>query len=136
MTFKVFLAAVLVGFGAAMAAPAPPVLSAAESEATAVALAQSDLDEFMRQVLARRDENWKKLQQYVLDEKEKVEVIGPQLVRIMGTRREYRWFIKEGFFVRSPLSYDGVAEGGGILPAHFFGPSRPRTVGLQVSWDF
>ena len=109
MTFKVFLAAVLVGFGAAMAAPVRPVVSAADADAAAVALAQSDLDEFMRQVLARRDENWKKLQQYVLDEKEKVEVIGPQLVRIMGARKEYRWFIKEGFFVRSPVTYDGVA---------------------------
>jgi tagatose-1,6-bisphosphate aldolase non-catalytic subunit AgaZ/GatZ len=30
--------------------------------------AQSDLDSFMSQVLARRDENWKKLQQYTLAE--------------------------------------------------------------------
>jgi len=107
--FKVFLAAVLVGVGAAVAVPVPRVVSAADAEMAAVALAQSDLDEFMRQVLARRDENWKKLQQYVLDEKEKTEVIGPQLVRIMGSRKEYRWYIKEGFFVRSPVAYDGMA---------------------------
>src|ERR1044072_7119134 len=31
--------------------------------------AQTDLDAFMRQVLARRDDNWKKLQQYILDER-------------------------------------------------------------------
>ena len=30
--------------------------------------AQSDLDAFMERVLARRDDNWKKLQQYVLEE--------------------------------------------------------------------
>ena len=108
MTRQVFLAAVLVGASAAMAVPAPAVVSAAASRSNGVALAQSDLDEFMRQVLAHRDENWKKLQQYVLDEKEKMEVVGPQLVRIMGTRREYRWFIKDGFFVRSPVAYDGV----------------------------
>ena len=29
-------------------------------------LAQSDLDAFMQQVLAERDSNWKKLQQYIL----------------------------------------------------------------------
>ena len=29
--------------------------------------AQSDLDAFMEKVLARRDDNWKKLQQYVLE---------------------------------------------------------------------
>ncbi len=38
--------------------------------------------------------------------------------------------------VTDQVSYDGVAEGGAALPAHYFGPSRPRTVGLQVSWDF
>ncbi len=32
--------------------------------------AQTDLDTFMQQVLARRDDNWKKLQQYILDERE------------------------------------------------------------------
>ena len=31
-------------------------------------IAQSDLDALMRDVLTKRDENWKKLQQYVLDE--------------------------------------------------------------------
>jgi hypothetical protein len=71
-------------------------------------LAQTDLDEFMGQVLARRDENWKKLQQYVLDEREKIDVVGPQLTRIIGSRRDYRWYIKDGYFVRSPVSADGV----------------------------
>src|ERR671912_465663 len=32
--------------------------------------AHSDLDAFMQRVLARRDDNWKKLEQYVLDERE------------------------------------------------------------------
>ena len=108
MSVKVFLAAVLVGIGAAVAVPGRPVVSAGMAGSAGFALAQSDLDEFMSQVLARRDENWKKLQQYVLDEKERVDVVGPSLVRIMGTRREYRWYIKEGFFVRSPVEFDGV----------------------------
>ena len=34
------------------------------------AAAESDLDAFMQQVLAHRDDNWKKLQQYILDERE------------------------------------------------------------------
>jgi len=38
--------------------------------------------------------------------------------------------------VTDSVYYDGVADGGDILPAHYFGPSRPRTVGLQMSWDF
>ena len=70
--------------------------------------AQSDLDAFMQKVLASRDENWKKLQQYILDEKERVDVRGPSHVPIWGDRREYTWFIREGYFVRSPTKANGV----------------------------
>ncbi len=38
--------------------------------------------------------------------------------------------------VTDEVFYDGVAEGGSAIPAHYFGPSRPRTVGVQMSWDF
>lgn len=62
----------------------------------------------MRQVLASRDENWKKLQQYVLDESERVDVRGPAKEPIWGERREYAWFIRSGYFVRSPVSVNGV----------------------------
>ena len=77
------------------------------SSAPALA-SQSDLDAFMQKVVARRDENWKKLQQYVLDETELVQVRGPSQLPIWGDRREYTWFIKEGYFVRSPLKANGV----------------------------
>ncbi len=69
----------------------------------------SDLDEFMAQVLARRDENWSKLQQYVLDERERAEVTGPAQTRLYGLDREYTWYIRDGAFVRSPVRFDGVA---------------------------
>ena len=70
--------------------------------------AQSDLDAFMEKVLARRDDNWKKLQQYVLEEKEAFDLTGPGGFPLWGMRREYTWFIREGIFVRSPVSADGV----------------------------
>jgi hypothetical protein len=73
--------------------------------------AQSDLDAFMQQVLARRDDNWKKLQQYILDEREQIEVRGPAHVSLWGERREYTWYIRDGFFVRSPVKINGVAIG-------------------------
>ncbi len=73
--------------------------------------AQTDLDAFMKQVLARRDDNWKKLQQYVLDERDTVHVQGPGRVPLWGERREYTWYIRDGFFVQSPLSVNGVAIG-------------------------
>src|SRR5215210_2268198 len=65
----------------------------------------------MRQVLASRDANWKKLQQYVLDEQELIELRGPGRVPIWGERHEYTWYIRDGFFVRSPLRFNGVAIG-------------------------
>ena len=73
------------------------------------AAAQTDLDAFMREVLAKRDENWKKLQQYVLDERETVDVRGPGHALVWGERRDYTWYIREGFFIRSPLTANGVA---------------------------
>jgi hypothetical protein len=70
--------------------------------------AQSDLDAFMGRVLARRDENWKKLQQYILDEQERFHITAPDGARIYGFDRKYTWFIRDGVFVRSPLEFDGV----------------------------
>ena len=70
--------------------------------------AQTDLDAFMREVLASRDANWKKLQQYVLDERELIELTGPGRIPIWGERHEYTWFIRDGFFVRSPVKFNGV----------------------------
>src|SRR6266545_724939 len=73
--------------------------------------AETDLDAFMKQVLARRDDNWKKLQQYVLDERETIHLQGPGRVPLWGERRDYTWYIRDGFFVRSPVSVNGVAIG-------------------------
>ena len=46
--------------------------------------AQTDLDAFMKQVMERRDDNWKKLQQYILDEREEFDVRGPGGVAALG----------------------------------------------------
>jgi hypothetical protein len=73
--------------------------------------AQTDLDAFMQQVVARRDDNWKKLQQYIFDEREQLELRGPSRLPIWGEHRDYTWFIRDGFFVRSPLKFNGVTIG-------------------------
>jgi hypothetical protein len=73
--------------------------------------AQTDLDAFMKDVVARRDDNWKKLQQYVLDEREEIALGGPGGTRMWGQQGDYTWFIRDGFFVRSPLKVDGVTIG-------------------------
>jgi len=63
----------------------------------------------MSQVLTRRDDNWKKLQQYVLDEDETFLLTGPDAQRLYGSHREYTWFPREGVFIRSPVKADGVS---------------------------
>src|SRR5262249_3524849 len=88
-------------------------LLVAASLTTPDLVAQTDLDAFMRQVLVRRDDNWKKLQQYLLDEHETVDVRGSSRLPLWGERRDYTWYIRDGFFVRSPVKVNGVtiAEG-------------------------
>ncbi|MAW79497.1 MAG: hypothetical protein CMI63_04615 [Parvularcula sp.] len=38
--------------------------------------------------------------------------------------------------VTNELYYDGVSEGGNFIPAHYFGPSRPRTFGVLMTYEF
>jgi hypothetical protein len=71
----------------------------------------NDLDKFMARVLQRRDENWKKLHDYILSETERFDITGPGGVRLEGTRREYSWFVRDGYLVRSPVRFDGVTIG-------------------------
>jgi hypothetical protein len=97
------VAAVLL-FGAGAARPVRPVMVEGQG-------AQGDLDAFMQQVVARRDDNWKKLQQYILDEREAIEVLGPVHMPLWGERRDYTWYLRDGFFVRSPVTVNGVTIG-------------------------
>ena len=76
--------------------------------ALAAPSAQSDLDALMARVLERRDENWKKLRQYTLNERETLQITALAVFRLFGFEREYLWFPREGFFIRSPLKADGV----------------------------
>jgi iron complex outermembrane recepter protein len=38
--------------------------------------------------------------------------------------------------VTDETHFDGIAQGGAGLPAHYFGPNRPRTYGMRMIWDF
>ena len=75
--------------------------------------AQSDLDQLMSEVMTRRDDNWKKLQQYTLTEENTLRILGPMDAPVYGVRREYLWFPRDGFFIRSPVKADGVEIGEG-----------------------
>ena len=67
-----------------------------------------DLDSFMVRVLERRDEAWRTLHDYVLSEREQFQILGPGDVPLHGERREYSWYVREGFLIRSPLRANGV----------------------------
>ena len=91
----------------AVLASAAALVAAAFLHPSAVS-AQNDLDAFMKQVLERRDDNWKKLREYVLDEKEDLDIRGPGYVPLQGFRRVFTWYVRDGILVRSPLTFDGV----------------------------
>ncbi|HSK08134.1 MAG TPA: hypothetical protein VK911_01045 [Vicinamibacterales bacterium] len=69
---------------------------------------QSDLDSFMERVLARRDEAWRTLHDYILGERERFQILGPGGVPLHGLRREYTWYVREGYLIRSPVRFNGV----------------------------
>jgi hypothetical protein len=97
----------------APAAPHAPAVSAVPAVSVHLTGASADapgasLDQFMERVLARRDDNWKKLQQYVLEEQERLQLTGPDGNPVYGFVRKYTWFIRQGYFIRSPLMVDGV----------------------------
>ena len=71
----------------------------------------TDLDAFMARVLERRSENWKTLHDYILSERENFQVLGPGGVPLIGQRREFDWFIREGYLVRSPVKANGASIG-------------------------
>src|SRR5262245_58420800 len=62
----------------------------------------------MATALQRRDIDRQTLSDYVLDEVELFEVLGPGRVPYARMKREYTWYVRDGIHVRSPLKYDGV----------------------------
>ena len=73
--------------------------------------ADNELDRFMEQVLARRDENRIARRQYVFDEVERFTVTGYDGEVYSRFTREYVWYRRDGVFVRSPVRFDGVDAG-------------------------
>jgi hypothetical protein len=102
LTSGVFLAPALIG------AQVPTSARSAQTATVGRPTATAELDAFMSEVLARRDENWKKVQQYILDERERAQLRGPFDMLLWGAEREYIWYPRDGFFVRSPVRFNGV----------------------------
>jgi hypothetical protein len=89
----------------------PILQSQAEAQtdtATPAVKPSGDLDQFMERVLARREVNRTVLNQYVLDETEEFEVLGPGRWPLQRMKREFTWYARDGMHVRSPVRFDGV----------------------------
>jgi hypothetical protein len=104
---------VLVLLALAVAAVCPPDLLAQASAPKAPApkapaAPSTDLDRFMNAALLRRDIDRKTLSDYVLDEVESFEVLGPGRIPFARMRYEYTWYVRDGFHVRSPVKVNGV----------------------------
>jgi hypothetical protein len=67
-----------------------------------------DLDRFMERVLARREVNRTVLNQYVLDETEEFQVLGPGRWPLHRMKRDFTWYARDDMHVRSPVRFDGV----------------------------
>jgi len=75
------------------------------------AAGSGDLDAFMKKVLARREVNRQTLQQYILDDVETFEMLGPGRIPLIRGKREFSWYVRDGLHVRSPVRFDGVTVG-------------------------
>jgi hypothetical protein len=82
---------------------------AAQPRSDAATGPANELDAFMAQVLARREVNRKTLEQYVLDETEGFEILGPGRMPLYRTKREFTWYVRDAMHVRSPVRFNGVA---------------------------
>jgi hypothetical protein len=72
--------------------------------------APNDIDAFMEKVLERRDINWEQYHEYFCRERAELVVEGSLPgVPLQGAQQEFLWFVRDGYFVRSPVSADGVA---------------------------
>jgi hypothetical protein len=103
LTVGIAVATPIVPAGAA--GEAPPGQTAGKPGAPA----PNDLDTFMQRVLLRRDENWRRLHDYILSETEAFSIEGPGKLPLNGFRREYEWYVRDGYLIRSPIRFDGVA---------------------------
>ncbi len=97
--------------GAPLPAQAPSLPPHAASTVAPQGSTPTDLDALMAKVLERREASWRQLGDYVLDERERVEVVGPDRSVLYSLRREFTWYSREGTLVRSPTRVDGVRIG-------------------------
>jgi hypothetical protein len=89
----------------------PQWTAAQSTPARPSASTSNELDAFMEKVLQKRHLNRQTLEQYVLDETERIEVLGPGRMPLFRQTHEFTWYVRDGLHVRSPVRFDGVSVG-------------------------
>jgi hypothetical protein len=69
---------------------------------------EDDIDAFMARVLERRETNWDQLRNYIFSEREVLEFKGMKIAALESFVREYVWFERDGYLIRSPVRANGV----------------------------
>jgi len=69
---------------------------------------EGGIDAFMARVLERREINWDQLRNYVFSEREVLEFKGMKIAAMESFVREYAWFVRDGYLIRSPVRANGV----------------------------
>lgn len=70
---------------------------------------ENNLAAFMQEVLERRAEDWKLRQNYMFAEKEDFEIeLGASREPVFSLHREFNWYVRDGYLVRSPHRMEGV----------------------------
>jgi hypothetical protein len=72
-------------------------------------LPANDLDEFMARVMQNRELDHEALRHYIFSEKEALDIKGPEIAALESFHREYDWFVRGEYVVRSPVRIDGVS---------------------------
>jgi len=68
-----------------------------------------DVDAFMEKVLEQRDVNWNDFYNFFCTETAELRIDGSiEGAPMQGFRRQFLWFVRDGYLVRSPVSVDGV----------------------------
>jgi len=68
----------------------------------------NELDDFMAKVLKKRDIDWERLHNYIFSSTEILEIKKGEIPALENFRREYIWYVRDGYLVRSPVRIDGV----------------------------
>jgi len=69
---------------------------------------ENELDEFMAKVLKKRDIDWEKLHNYIFNSTETLEIKKGEIPALENFRREYIWYVRDGYLIRCPVRINGV----------------------------